>query len=128
MTVRFTPRELDVMSILWERGEATVKDVRESLGDDLAYTSVLSQLQLLESKGHVAHRRDGRAYRYRPLTPAHEAGETALGRVLDRLYQNSPVKLLAQLVETSDVSEDELEEMRRLIDERLGAPGGEEGR
>lgn len=119
MGVRFTRREMDIMSVLWELGEATVQDVRDRLPDELAYTSVLSGLQNLERKGHVDHTRVGRAYRYHPVTPAREAGESALGRVLDTLFQNSPVRLLAQLVDSSDVSEEELEAMRDMIDRRL---------
>ena len=121
--MRFTRRELDVMSVLWDLGEASVREVRERLDDDLAYTSVLSQLQLLERKGHVAHRREGRSYRYRALAEADAAGATAIDRVLGTLYRNSPLRLLAQLVEHEDVAVEDLEAMRRLIDERLGAEG-----
>ena len=62
---RFTNRELDVMSVLWELGEATVADVREALGDDVAYTTVQTQLRLLELKGAVTHRKEGRQHFYR---------------------------------------------------------------
>lgn len=126
MAIHFTPRELDVMGVLWRRGEAKVRDVRAALGGELAYTSVLTQLQLLEQKGHVVHRREGRSYVYSAVTPAAAAGEPALGRMLERLYQNSPVKLLAQLVDSQGVSPAELEAMRDLIEEKLG--GGGEGR
>lgn len=119
MTVRFTRRELDVMSVLWETGGATVQEVRTRLDDDLAYTSVLSQLQILERKNHVSHEKEGRAYRYLPLTPASAAGETTLERVLDTLYQNSPLRLLAQLVDSTEIPAKELEDMRALLDREL---------
>jgi len=115
----FTDRELDVMSILWRRGSATVAEARAELGDDLAYTSVLSALQLLEEKGHVRHEREGKAYRYLPLAGAEEAGRTALGRLLDRVFAGSAEKLLAQLVTERELSEDELRRMSRLLEERL---------
>ena len=56
MRISFTDRELDIMAVLWDRGSATVAEVRERLPDDLAYTTVLSVLRTLEEKGHVGHR------------------------------------------------------------------------
>ena len=64
--ISFTPRELDVMSILWRGGSGTVTEVREGINEDLAYTSVLSALQTLEEKGFVRHEPEGRADRYFP--------------------------------------------------------------
>ena len=56
MRISFTDRELDVMAVLWERGSATVAEVRERIPDELAYTTVLTVLRTLEEKGHVGHR------------------------------------------------------------------------
>ena len=120
----FTDRELDVMSILWRRGSATVAQVREDLGEELAYTSVLSALQLLEEKGHVRHEREGKAYRYLPVAAAEDAGRTALGRLLDRVFAGSAERLLAQLVTERELSEEELRRMRRVLEERLGKEEG----
>jgi len=120
----FTDRELDVMSILWRRGSATVAEVREELGEDLAYTSVLSALQLLEGKGHVRHEREGKAYRYVAVAAAEDAGRTALGRLLDRVFAGSAEKLLAQLVTERELSGDELRRMRELLERRLGKEEG----
>lgn len=122
---RFTDRELDVMAVLWERGEATVAEVQERLSDALAYTTVLTVLRTLEEKGHVGHRDgEGRAYVYRPLVEREEAGSRVLTRLLDRVFGGSPELLLTQLVAERDLSDEELERMRRLLDERLA--GGEE--
>ena len=74
----FTERELDVMSILWKEGSATVTEVRERLADELAYTSVLSALQTLEEKGYVRHEQEGRAYRYFPLVAPEQASRWPL--------------------------------------------------
>lgn len=120
MPIELTSRELDVMSILWEMNGATVAEVRDSLGGDLAYTSVLSALQLLEHKGHVTHEKTGRAFRYLPLVHPQEAGEPMLTRLLTKLYQNSPVTLMAHLVSDRDIDDDELRKMRDLVDEKLG--------
>ena len=118
---RFTDRELDVMAVLWEVGDATVAEVRGRLSDELAYTTVLTVLRTLEEKGHVAHREgDGRAYRYYPLVEREEAGSSVLDRMLDRVFGGSPEMLLTQLVADRSLSDAELERMRRLLDERLG--------
>jgi predicted transcriptional regulator len=115
----FTNRELDVMSILWRTGGATVNDVRERLGEDLAYTSVLSALQTLEEKGYVTHEAEGRAYRYLPLIESEEAGRNALSRILDKVFDGSAESLLAQLVEERNLSRAELERMRGMLEDRL---------
>jgi predicted transcriptional regulator len=120
----FSDRELDVMSILWRRGSATVAEVRADLGEDLAYTSVLSALQALEAKGHVRHEREGKAYRYLAVAPAAEAGRTALDRLLDRVFAGSAERLLAQLVTERELSGEELLRMRELLESRL--KGGDE--
>ena len=115
----FTDRELDVMSILWRHGSATVSEVREELPDALAYTSVLSALQTLEEKGYVRHESEGRAYRYYPLVAPEEAGGSAIGRILDKVFHGSAEMLLAQLVSERKVPVDELRRMRKLLEERL---------
>lgn len=127
---KFTDRELDVMAVLWDAGDATVAEVQESLADELAYTTVLTVLRTLEEKGHVGHAEEGRAYRYHPLVEREEAGARALTRMLDRVFGGSPELLLTQLVAERNLSDAELERMRRLLDERLGDAGagaGEEG-
>jgi len=118
--ILFTERELDVMSILWRQESGTVAEVRDALGEELAYTSVLSVLQTLESKGYVSHEAEGRAYRYRPLVEPEEAGGSALARIREAIYQGSAELILAQLVADRGLSRAELERMRRLLQERLG--------
>ena len=121
---RFTDRELDVMAVLWDRGDATVSEVQERLPDTLAYTTVLTVLRTLEEKGHVSHRAgEGRAYRYYPLVERAEAGSSVLEGVLDRVFAGSPELLLTRLVDDHALSDGELERMRRLLDERLRARG-----
>lgn len=117
--IYFPPRELEVMSILWRLGSATVSEVREAIGEELAYTSVLSALQTLEEKGYVRHEAEGRAYRYYPLVEAEHAGGSALARIRDAIFQGSAERLLAQLVSDRGLSRAELERMRRLLAERL---------
>lgn len=128
--VNFTDRELDVMSVLWRRGSGTVAEVRSELEDALAYTTVLTVLQTLEDKGHVRHEEEGRAYRYHPLVAPETAGGSALDRILEKIFHGSAETLLAQLVRERDLSDAELERMRRLLSDRQeaeGANGAEEG-
>lgn len=117
--IQLTPRELDVMSILWAHGSGTVGEVQERLGDDLAYTSVLSALQTLEEKGHARHKQEGRAYRYFPAVTQAQAGRSAIARIRDAVYHGSAEMLFAQLVADRKLKPAELERMRRLLDERL---------
>ena len=111
-----TQRELDIMSVLWELGEATATEVRDRIDPDLAYTSISSMIRTLELKGFVSHRRgEGKTHVYFPVIDAETAGESALGRVLDKVYGGSPIKLLAHLMERQRLSDKELARMRDLL-------------
>jgi predicted transcriptional regulator len=114
--LHLTQRELDIMSVLWDRGEATVTEVRDRIDPDLAYTSISSMIRTLEIKGYVSHRRgDGKTHVYFPAIEREAAGVSALGRVLDKIYGGSPIKLLAHLVEQHRLSDKELARMRDLL-------------
>ena len=123
MEIAFTDRELDLMTVLWERGPSTVAEVRDALEDDLAYTTVLTLLRVLEEKGRVGHTEEGRAHRYHPLVERHAAGSSALRRLTRKLFRGSPELLLTQLVEDRGLTGDELRRMRQLLDERLKEEG-----
>jgi len=116
----FTDRELDVMSVLWHRGPCTVTEVRASLHDRLAYTTVLTVLRTLEAKGHVRHEDAGKAHRYIPLVARDTAGRSALGQVLDKIFGGSRELLLANLIRARGIDPEELKRLRRLLDDRLG--------
>ncbi len=107
------------MAVLWDRGSATVAEVRERLPDDLAYTTVLTVLRTLEEKGHVGHRGEGKAHRYFPLVERRVAGRSALTRLIDTVFNGSPELLLTQLVSDRELSDDELKRLRKLMDARL---------
>ena len=114
--LHLTQRELDIMSVLWERGEATVTEVRDRVDPDLAYTSISSMIRTLEMKGYVSHRRgEGKTHVYFPVIDAEKAGESVLGRVLDKVYGGSPIKLLAHLMDQHRLSDKELARMRDLL-------------
>jgi BlaI family penicillinase repressor len=114
--LHLTQRELDIMSVLWELGEATVTEVRDRVDPDLAYTSISSMVRTLEMKGYVSHRRgEGKTHVYFPVIDAEKAGESVLGRVLDKVYGGSPIKLLAHLMDQHRLSDKELARMRDLL-------------
>ena len=119
MDIRFTARELDVISVLWDRGPSTVAEVQTALADRLAYTTVLTILRILEEKGYVGHTTEGRAHRYQPLVERAAAGGSALRRLTQRLFSGSPELLLTRLVEDEELTEDELRRMRDLLADRL---------
>ena len=118
MDVEFTPRELDIMGILWGRGPSTVAEVQEALEDDLAYTTVLTMLRIMEGKGYVSRSREGRADRYSAEVKRQLAGKSALGRVTESLFGGSPEELLIRLVD-ADLTPEQLRRMRDLLDQRI---------
>ena len=120
--VSFTDRELDVMSVLWKDGSGTVAEVREAIGGSMGYTTVLKILQILEEKGHVNHESEGRAYRYRALVAPEQAGGSALGRILNKVFHGSVDLLVAQLVAERDMSPGEIERLKAIVD-GLGTDG-----
>ncbi len=119
MEIQFTDRELDIMGVLWDRGSATVAEVRESLADELAYTTVLTMLRILEEKGYVRHEEEGRAHRYFPRVGRQAAGTSALTRLLTKLFKDSPELLLTHLVSGRELSDAEIRRMRELLDRHI---------
>lgn len=114
-----TAREMDVMSVLWDLGSATVAEVNERLEDDLAYNTVLTILRILESKGLVARAKHGRAHRYHPLLGREEAGRSALSRLRDKVFSGSAELLAAHLVSDEQLSPAAVRRLRKLLDQRL---------
>lgn len=117
----FTERELDVMSVLWQKGSGTVAEVRAGLAIELGYTGVLKMLQILEEKGLVRHEAEGRAYRYIPRVAPEDAGGQALRRIVDKIFQGSAEMALARLVSERPLSPQEVERMKALLDEAAAA-------
>ena len=119
MEIVLYERELEVMEVLWERGSATVAEVRDALEDEMAYTTVLTVLRRLEEKGYVGHEEEGRAHRYHPLIERQEARESALERLTRKLFHGSPELLLTHLVSNRKLSRAQLRRLRELVEEEL---------
>lgn len=112
-----TPLELEIMKVLWETGPANVQTVQENLGRPLAYTTVQTMLNVLHRKGHVTRTLKQKAYFYRPSISRRDAAKHAVADVVDRLFSGSATNLVMSLVETKQLSGDELARLRDLLDE-----------
>ena len=112
--------ELQIMNVVWEKGKATVHDVKDVLGRGRkpAYSTILTMMRKLEAKGYLEHDVDERTYVYRPTISRKVVRHGILGDILDRLFEGSPSLLLNSLVEQNRVTERELRKIRKLIKER----------
>ena len=114
-----TEAELKLMNVVWERGESTVNDVLDSLPQDppLAYSTVLTTLRILEDKGYLKHKKDGRAFIYVPRVPREQAQRSALRLLLSRFYGNSAEQLVLNILKDEKLNATELRRLRRMIAE-----------
>ncbi|MGH7593562.1 MAG: BlaI/MecI/CopY family transcriptional regulator [Gemmatimonadales bacterium] len=119
MDPTFTDRELDIMTVLWERRSGTAAEVRAVLPDQLAYNTVLTMLGVLREKGFVRREDDGRAYRYFPIVARRKAKRSALRRLTARLFDGDPHLLVAELVSDRTLSDDDLRQLKQLLDDRI---------
>jgi predicted transcriptional regulator len=112
-----TEAELRLMKILWRRGESAVTDLVAALPEDepLAYNSVLTTIRILEQKGYVEHRQEGRAFVYRPTVAENEAGRSEVRNVLSRFFGNSREQLVLSLLGDEEIGTQELERLKDLI-------------
>ena len=116
-SITLTEAELRLMKILWLRGESAVSDLVAAMpdGETLAYNSVLTTVRILEQKGYVEHRQDGRAFVYRPSVAEHEASRSEVKHVLNRFFGNSRERLLLSLLGDDEISREELERLKDAI-------------
>jgi predicted transcriptional regulator len=117
-----TETELELMSILWRIGEGSVADVIGELPQerDLAYTSVSTILRILEQKGVLEARKEGRGHIYVPLLEKSDYEAKTVRHVVDRVFDGVPVALVRQLVDSGQLSSSDLKELKALI-ERAGS-------
>jgi predicted transcriptional regulator len=113
-------RERQIMDLLFQRGEATVNEVRDGMTDPPGYSAVRAQLNILEQKGWLDHRQDGPRYVYVPRISPAELQGSALGRVLSAFFGGSRANLMAALYDDThgDISREELDSLGELV-ERL---------
>jgi predicted transcriptional regulator len=117
---------MQVLTVLWERGPATVRQVLEALpdGKQRAYTTVLSVMQVMEKKGLLEHDRDGLAHVYRPTVTRRQIVKPMMKNLLEHLFGGRPSQAMQYLLADGEVDPAELAEIRKLIDahEKSAAP------
>ena len=112
-----TRRERQIMDILYRRGRATAGEVMEELSGDPNYSTVRTQLRVLEEKGHVTHQEEGLRYVYTPAVPRTSARKSALRHLVDTFFDGSPENAVAAILggEGSKLSEAQLERIADLV-------------
>ena len=113
-----TDRELEALKVLWQHQEATVREVFDAMnqaGQDLAYTTVLSLLQVMEQKGLVSHRREGKAYVYLPNIEKETTLRGLAVGFLDRVFDGALDEYLVHALGGRGVSKSELEQLEGMI-------------
>lgn len=113
-----TEAELELMQILWKKGESSVADVLEAIHETPkpAYTTVSTLLRILEQKGIVRTRKEGRGHLYIPILTREEYEAKAVRQVVNRVFEGTPVALVKQLLSSVDLDPRELDEIRALLD------------
>jgi predicted transcriptional regulator len=112
-----TEAELRLMKLLWERGESAVGDLVAAMpaGEPLAYNSVLTTVRILEKKGYVRHRQEGRAFLYTPCVAEQEASRSEIRHMMQRFFGNSRERLLLSLLGDDEIGAEELERLKERI-------------
>ena len=120
--MKLSGRQLAVMRVLWDRGEATAAEVQQSLDLErpLAYSTVATVISRLEKKGLVRHRAEGRVFYYRPAVSQDGAGTSMVGELVDRVFGGSPAELVSHLLESDQVDASELDRIKQLVRQRKG--------
>ncbi len=121
------PTELEwhILRILWDRGPAPVREVRDALANvrDLAYTSVMTVMNIMTKKGYVRREKVGASYVYSPVIKWEPTAHQMVEDLVDRIFDGSPAALMLHLIENRDLDEEELDTLRKLIQRKA-----EEGR
>ncbi len=112
-----TEQELEIMKVIWKLDTATVRQVYESMLEHrrIAYTTVMTMMNILETKGYLKKEQGERAFVYQPTQPQKTVIRSMVREFLDRVFNGSAEPLLAHLVEDRRLTETDLEEIRRTI-------------
>ena len=114
---RLTDGELEVMRILWERGEMKPAEIQERFPRPIKNSALRSYLSILVEKGHVARRKVGKAFFYRPRTRRENAFRSTLRSLINTFCAGSTEALMATLIRSENLSREELLKIKRLADE-----------
>jgi predicted transcriptional regulator len=116
---KLTDTELEIMHVVWELDGGTVRQVHEILNQQrpLAYTTVMTMMNILEEKGHLMRRKEGRAYRYQPVRPKSQVISGMVDDFVGRVFEGSAAPLVVSLVKDKKISKKDLDEIARMIRE-----------
>ena len=119
--------QLAIMRVLWAEGEGTVAEVHRALepSHGLAPTTIATMLKKMEAKGVVAHRTEGRRFVYRPTITEDTVTRSMVSDLKERLFDGSAVALVSHLLQSHEVADDELAELRAQIDRAQRDQGGQ---
>jgi BlaI family penicillinase repressor len=115
-----TAAELEILDLLWEKYEATVRDIQEAINKrrpDTSYTTVLKTMQIMHEKGLVKRNEKGKAHIYKPARSQEQTQRNLVSDLLDKAFRGSALKLVQHVLETKPTTPEELTEIRRLIAE-----------
>jgi len=111
----FTDRELEIIRIVWKLGEASARQIQESLPGDRHYNSVMTIIRVLERKGHLTHREEGRTHIYSATVDPETSRTRVLKHLVKQVFAGSATSLVLSLVETGDLTASDLDAIRRKI-------------
>ena len=116
---KLTDTELEIMHVVWDLDGGTVRQVHEILNQQrpLAYTTVMTMMNILEEKGHLTRRKEGRAYRYQPVRPKSQVISGMVDDFVGRVFEGSAAPLVVSLVKDKKISKKDLDEIARMIRE-----------
>jgi predicted transcriptional regulator len=116
--IKPTESELEILRVLWERSEATVRDVHEELSKtkDAGYTTTLKLMQIMHEKGMVKRDESNKTHKYAPLISREKTQKQFVGKMIDTLFQGSSSQLVMQALGNHKASKEELDEIQKLID------------
>ena len=114
-----TKSELEILSVLWEKGEATVREVFEVINPQkgTSYTTVLKLMQIMFEKGLVERNEEKRAHVYTAKIKQNETGKQMLDEVMNKVFGGSALKLVQQVLENETTSAEEMTEIRKMIEQ-----------
>jgi BlaI family penicillinase repressor len=114
-----TPQELEIMKLVWQREDPTVRDIYEALlrRRKIAYTTVMTVMNTLETKGYLSKRRQDRAFIYRPTRPRNQVIGGMIREFIDRVFNGSAEPLLVHLVKDRRIRDKDLQKIVRMIEE-----------
>ena len=113
-----TPQELEIMKLVWQRESATVRDIYEALlkRRTIAYTTVMTMMKILETKGYLKKRRQDRAFVYRPIHAKNQVIGVMIREFIDRVFNGSAEPLVVHLVKGRHIHEKDLQRIVRMIE------------